>query len=524
MLHPLRSPCARLVTLSTALAAAIVPLCLFGWPGEGRAATAVSTGPFARRSLLVKGTYRPEGGLVVNEIEADSPLRQISRANGQPGVFRVEVGDIITHINDEPIRDGESFTWALTSGPDEALLTLIDHTTGRPGRWVCRPAQYRRGLSVGLGFRPQGGAVVRSIGQGSPTQRMRPAAGAGADRRLAVGDVIVRVDGQAVDTEAALLAALDSDAADIRLSVSDRGTGAVQDWICPAVPIRLPQARTARRSAWILLVGQTDDPQLGRFIPISLSKLRHVFTEQLASDRLRFRIVDRPDCTADGILAAIRALPLAADDTLLVYYLGHGAYDPAAPADDPTGGHYFDLPTGRLTRSRLLRELQARPVRLRVLISDACNVEGLNDESRRPVQEYAVRSVEGLSATEKLLFNVRGLVDIEAASRGQYSWYGEPYGGWFTHVLVDLLPRHDNWPELIAKLRTDANDFFNACKLRLALNPAGANATAIAALRSQEAMTPFVFAADLRDDVAQADARDRSRRTSPTGAVRYVTR
>jgi hypothetical protein len=454
-------------------------------------------------------------------IAPDSPLHQVVRANGRAGTFRLVPGDVITQIDDRPVEDEGAYFTALDAASDEVFLTVEDHGTGRAERWVCRPASVQRRLGVRLGFRPEGGAVVAEVIPGSPTQRLRPAGGAGPVMRLVVGDVILRVNGEAVADLQTFQAALNGGLAEARLAVADGATGTESDWICGTAEVRSPEPPAApRRRAWVVFVAQTADPILGEFIPVSLKKLQDLFRSQVASGRLRLRLLDGLDCTADGVLAAVRELPMAADDTLLVYYLGHGSYDPGVPPDDPTGGHYFDLTGGRLRRGDLRRELEGRPGRLKVLISDACNVPAVSDVVR-PVAEMRVHLVEGLTATEKLLFNVRGVIDVEAASRSQYSWYGPPYGGWFTHVLVGLL-RSDSWPDLLARLQVEANGFFVARKLRIASNPAGVEASTLNALRNQAEMRPKVFAADLRDDVAEADANDQTTRQVFEEVLRYV--
>jgi hypothetical protein len=284
----------------------------------------------------------------------------------------------------------------------------------------------------------------------------------------------------------------------------------------------MPREETTRRIAWVLIVGQTDDKDLGASIRVGIEKLESVFSNWVAGDRLRLRLVEGADCTAEGVAAAVRNLPVGVDDTLLVYYLGHGAFDPGVPESDPTQGHYLDLAGGRLTRETLRREIEARPGRLKILITDACNVEGTVAVPEVPVAMVRILVIEGLSDLERLLFGVRGIVDVESASRGEYSWYGEDVGGWFTYKLASILPRHADWPGFLKQLSADSNAFFKARQLLIVAKPANISPNDYDRLVKQGSMRPKVFRDDLQSDFAEIDELDRTPRQVTDIATEFI--
>ena len=81
--------------------------------------------------------------------------------------------------------------------------------------------------------------------------------------------------------------------------------------------------------------------------------------------------------TPANIRQAIEDLDVQPTDVLFCYYAGHGAYDADLNADDdPSGGHFFQIPGGDLRRADLLGRLTDKGARLTVLISETCNAAG----------------------------------------------------------------------------------------------------------------------------------------------------
>jgi hypothetical protein len=388
-----------------------------------------------------------------------------------------------------------------------------------PGAEDANPPLIQQRLLIAGQFRPEGGVLVHAIDPSSPTTRMVAAADSQIVSSLAVGDLITHVNGEPVDSPVALVNALNRFAGAARLTVISGGTGLAADWISateavPVAPAPLLAPATDRRTAWVVLAGLTDDEQIGRDVETSLLHLERLLQSQVAPDRLRIQALKGPACNAGQILETIRLLPVGGDDTLLVYYLGHGAFDVNAPDDHPTRGQFFTIPSGDLLRTDLQREMEARPARLRILLSDTCNMPGKIDRAI-PAFDDSMPSpnrITGLTATEKLLFNFRGSLDVGAASPGDYSWYTALYGGWFTWTALHVLPRQGDWNGFLSALPAEADSFFQKQRTTILSNPGNTDGPTLDALQGQTSVTPKVFQASIETDVAEADSQDVSKR------------
>ncbi|ODT98664.1 MAG: hypothetical protein ABS79_05505 [Planctomycetes bacterium SCN 63-9] len=489
--------------------------------GDGEPAPDSVPGATLQR-LLINLVPRPGGGLLVRQISPNSPTLQLRPAANPAVVERIEVGDVVTRVNGEAVNTLEALNQALTRQSGQARLTIIDKGTGRAADYTCKTSAVQQRLLIDLEFLPGTGAKALSLKPGSPTARMRSAANPAFVATIVPGDVITRINGENVDTPEAYIRALNRRAGGVRLTIADGATGQVSDWlsdttsIASAAPEIAPAPAAARRSAWILLVGLTDDISLGLSVEESLNKLQQLFKAEVEEDRMQLRILKGDACNANTILQTVRGLASKPDDTVLVYYLGHGAYDPNAPEDDPTRGHFFQIPSGDLSRASLRQTINARPGRLKILISDTCNVPGQPRFRLSPVAEARVAQIRGLTPTEKLLFHFRGTLDIGASSRGESSWFSLPYGGWFTWNLLQLLPDQSDWGSLLPKLATASNGFYVSKRMDLLANPGDSAADAIESIRNQTSMTPMLFANELNSDIAQADANN--------NALRNITR
>jgi hypothetical protein len=202
-----------------------------------------------------------------------------------------------------------------------------------------------------------------------------------------------------------------------------------------------------------------------------------------------------------GIAKGIDNLTIGFDDCLFVYFLGHGAYDSRLQESDPFGGHFFDLPGTDLLRRTVWSHLDAKPARLKILVSDSCNVKGLVSSQNR---SYTVESVFGRTVTEStnlewLLLGHSGTLDINAASKDEYAWYSKIEGGWFTSAFVRLMNQDSRWNTVTSQLPAETNRVFQQNKRTFLGIPATTNPIEASALNQQRSMTPSVSADVDRD-------------------------
>ena len=128
------------------------------------------------------------------------------------------------------------------------------------------------------------------------------------------------------------------------------------------------------------------------------------------------------------VLKWLRNLTPAPEDTVLIYYNGHGKID-------AYGTHtlIYDhgLNTDTPDRGKLSQLLDAQPARLRLLITDTCSnlSEDLSDDTfarfgaqvRRKARPYM----------QNLFLEHKGFLDITAASPGQFAIGHDDLGGSF---------------------------------------------------------------------------------------------
>jgi hypothetical protein len=111
----------------------------------------------------------------------------------------------------------------------------------------------------------------------------------------------------------------------------------------------------------------------------------------LPETRASVRLVSGKKVTRDGILQKIQNLEVNPEDTLFVYFVGHGFQDLKQKEMDPAKSQYFELYlSGRsgghkLWRSEILAAMEKRNPRFRVLITDASFAESEMGVEVKPI-------------------------------------------------------------------------------------------------------------------------------------------
>lgn len=216
---------------------------------------------------------------------------------------------------------------------------------------------------------------------------------------------------------------------------------------------------------------------IGKGMLKNASIMDDVFSEIWSdrTDRFRLNVIgkDRPVDSAKT-LDFIRRMQIGSNDSICVYYCGHGGWDDKRGlngnyADEK--GHFLAMSGGNLYRSALRDAVTNRKLRGAVIVSDCCsNVAGIDPPKRRVPARW-----EGF---EDLFFRHRGLTDIQAATRGQFGWSSSSQGGIFTRCFTKLLcePRSAirpdgkdgrlTWQQFFPRLRKDTIALFNDTQKR----------------------------------------------------------
>ncbi|MBN9523221.1 caspase family protein [bacterium] len=172
--------------------------------------------------------------------------------------------------------------------------------------------------------------------------------------------------------------------------------------------------------------------------------LAALFEESFAaagkSGQLRTRVILGSETTASNVRAAIRGLAVRPQDTVVVFFSGHGGLD-------PRGRHVLEMISVEdVTTREVLDAVAAHNPRLAVLLTDVChNHIGRKGETppTMPVgtpHDLPRGRVIPWATVEQLFFLHRGVVDVTAAEPGRPGRVEtRARGSYFTNALIQVL-------------------------------------------------------------------------------------
>ncbi len=240
--------------------------------------------------------------------------------------------------------------------------------------------------------------------------------------------------------------------------------------VCAAMSVAtLAFAKTAGAEPVIhlIVVADTLDSKIGKSVTVDMNAIRAAFARQvLEGQNLRTQTIERDECQPGVILARIAALAPAADDALVVFFSGHGAYD-----NDEE--QYFRFPRlgpqTILTRRQVRDAIQAKGCRLGVLITDCCNnVSIIPKQPLAPTMQAPMAAPQPLFTPlfRSLFLETSGFVDLTSSKKGERSlaypaiqYVGRPQvfasGGLFSvsleRVLMQFQSQPLTWPVVLEK-------------------------------------------------------------------------
>ena len=157
---------------------------------------------------------------------------------------------------------------------------------------------------------------------------------------------------------------------------------------------------------------------------------------------------------------------VGAEDTILVYYGGHGFTDYG-------DRHHLDLRPGvagyLLLRSDLAEVLQAKRCRLKMLITDACSNFVESTLAGDKLARFGDVVPSDRKYVKDLFLAHEGFLDITAASPGEFALGTKDAGGFFTTALATRSftaaadadgDRFLSWDEVFAKCKTETENLF----------------------------------------------------------------
>lgn len=172
-------------------------------------------------------------------------------------------------------------------------------------------------------------------------------------------------------------------------------------------------------------------------------------------------------------------LPSRKDDTILIYYNGHGVMQQDIN-NDRKDRHIltFEPRTGggdKVSRSTLSTLLERKPGRLKMLITDTCSNRVEPPELFAKIYSTSVRPrIMPSSYIKNLFLKHTGVLDITAAQPGQYAGSSTDVGGYFTFGLIQSITDESDtdkdgfltWEEVFKTSQQKTDELFKEKKAK----------------------------------------------------------
>jgi hypothetical protein len=248
-----------------------------------------------------------------------------------------------------------------------------------------------------------------------------------------------------------------------------------------------------KRKVHVIVAGLTSDPNIGRSVEYNINQVKKLLESGLA-DHHRGEVIVIKDArtNARDILETVDRLSPGPNDAIFMYYHGHGAYDASFAFRDPSGGHYFDIPSGDLMRKDLWDHMKARKAKLTVLVTETCYVPAPAHPFRAE-KPSTTRSGKDLPVLTALLLSQDGFIDINACAKNEFSWNFAPGSGgsFFTDSFVNTVydapftnPSKVTWSQFMNTVSRKASGIYKKLRTDL-LSRSGVDAGLADMLRRQ---------------------------------------
>jgi hypothetical protein len=135
--------------------------------------------------------------------------------------------------------------------------------------------------------------------------------------------------------------------------------------------------------------------------------------------------------TMANIRSSMKNLQAGSDDIVLFYFSGHGGMKSGKT-------FLFTADEQELLRSEVEASFNAKPARLKMIITDACSndVDGLAATRSLSQSGQKIDAGEFDAVYKELFLNYQGMMHISASSEGEYAWSNDNFGGFFTYHFV----------------------------------------------------------------------------------------
>ncbi|MCA9075513.1 MAG: hypothetical protein KDA93_10810 [Planctomycetaceae bacterium] len=191
----------------------------------------------------------------------------------------------------------------------------------------------------------------------------------------------------------------------------------------------------------LVIVADTLDRSIGQSVQVDVEKVEEAFKGNVPERQLQIHKLTDEKAGRQNWLDQMGRIHPEADDALVVYYSGHGAYE-------RQNGHLFAPRGEMLPRKDVVDAIRKQGGRLGVLIGDCCSTE-----IEVPVPVPFLPPVDEVTPLfDELFIKPSGFVDVSATKPGEEAM-GTAAGGVFTiafHLFcIEHSQERKTWNELL---------------------------------------------------------------------------
>lgn len=205
----------------------------------------------------------------------------------------------------------------------------------------------------------------------------------------------------------------------------------------------------------LVIACDTLDPNCGAGYQAIVGTLEDVFRSNTRDRQLRVGKVTGRNFTRKGILQEIGRLRTRPDDSIVFIANCHGA-------NDGDLKHWLQTRTGKLYRTEIVRACVEKNTRFAAVITDSCN-KSIQMDWAEDREEITRRDIT-MPLFNSLFLESHGLLDVNSATGGQFSWNSRSRGGFFLISLCRVAENRSNqqllWEEFLKEVETEVTSFF----------------------------------------------------------------
>lgn len=211
-------------------------------------------------------------------------------------------------------------------------------------------------------------------------------------------------------------------------------------------------ANAEGRKLHVVVITDDLDQEVGKSTAIDRGNIISLFTNNIAAEQLSLIEVPAVSLSVDTIVRTLQGLVINRDDSVFVYFAGHGALQ-------PDGAPLLQVQGELFLRSLVSNLVEARSPYFYGLFTDCCSVSASDFEMHDmvPVEYSGTSEPQTPVLLTYLMLETPGRIDITTAKPFQKALGSDTLGGLGTKVFCDYIWRNrfarKDWDEVFRGVR-----------------------------------------------------------------------